>query len=108
MFLEFFITSILLKAKRPFKKKSMSFFFPKEIEKMIIDYKDQLETTEKYSKVLIEMDYMHYINTGMCNNCLENKYSINWISLGDINYCGTCLDNMGLDEFLDENDPFID
>lgn len=105
MFLEYFITFILLKAKRPFRKRKMN-IFPKELENIIIDYKNQLEITDKMGVVLEDLKDMYNINTVICNNCMEYKHSLNWASWKDINFCGKCLEemNMEIDDFPDEED----
>ena len=103
MLLEYFIVCILLKAKRPERKRKMN-VFPKVIEDMIKDYKNQLEQTEKMEIVIGEMKEMHNINTGLCNNCLEYKYSLNWGNFNNANFCGHCIDNMGME--MDDFDDF--
>lgn len=107
MFLEYFIICILLRAKRPFRKRKMN-FLPKEIEDIINDYNKQLEITEKMGLVLEDLKGMHNINTGICNNCLEYKHSINWASWKGINFCGKCLDSMEMemDDFYDDDTPY--
>ena len=79
---------------------------PEEIEKMIMSYKDQLESTEKFKDVLVELEVMHEHNTETCNNCCEKKYSLNWVSWKNMNFCENCLDEMGMeiDDFPDEED----